>query len=142
MAVVTKSRTVGNEKASLTVGGIYPGFSLAITEEDGFGNYQYSGDCNDEYCDGDCDDDYVDMDFQTTVITRVHVGHLLLDISNGYVTKGGERAGDLYDAPDLEEEDRDKDISVQIPADFLPLVIAELTRIQQQFSAQKTQQAG
>lgn len=142
MTIITKSRTVGKEETTLAVGGTYPGLSLNITETDGFGNYQYAGECDVEDCDGDCDDDYVDMDFQTTMHTRVYNHHLLLDVANGYITKGGDRAGDLYDPPDMEEEDRDKDICVQIPIDFLPLVIAELTRIHQRHATPKTQQGG
>lgn len=134
-----KNRTVGNEETYLCTGARYPGLTLTVTEKDGFGNYQYSGDCDDEYCEGDCDD-Y--MDFQTTVTTRVYNSILHLDASSGYLTKGGDRAGDLYDPPDIDEEDRDKDISIQIPLDFLPLVIAELTRIHQHHTALKNQQGG
>lgn len=137
--LTTKSRTVGKEETYLRTGGAHPGLSLAITEKDGFENYHYAEDCEDEYCDGDCE---ACMDFQTTVATRVYNGLLCLDVSNGYITKGGDRAGDLYDPPDLEEEDQDKDITVEIPLDFLPLVIAELTRIHQHHTALKNQQGG
>lgn len=139
MSLTIKGRTVGKEETSLCTGGAYPGLSLAITEKDGFENYHYTEDCDDEYCDGDCE---AYMDFQTTVATRVYNGLLCLDVSSGYLTKGGDRAGDLYDPPDLEEDDEDKDITVQIPLDFLPLVIAELTRIHQHYTALKNQQGG
>ena len=137
--LTTKSRTVGSEETYLATGGAYPGLSLAITEKDGFENYHYTEGCDDEYCDGDCE---AYMDFHTTVTTRVCNGLLCLDVFSGYLTKGGDRTGDLYDPPDMEEDDRDKDITVEIPLDFLPLVIAELTRIHQHHATPKNQQDG
>ena len=131
MFPMIKSRTVGKEEASIATGGAYPWLSLVITERDGFENYRYTEGCEDEYCDGDCE---AYMDFQSTVNARVYNGHMCLDVSNGYLTKGGERAGDMCDPPDMSEEDDDKDITVQIPLDFLPLVIAELTRIHQHYA--------
>ena len=141
MPLTTKNRTVGKEETYLCTGGAYPGLSLAIAERDGFGNYHYTEDCEDEYCDGEFDCEAY-MDFQTQVTTRVNNGRLYLDVSSGYLTKGGDRAGDLYDPPVMEDDDRDKDITVEIPLDFLPLVIAELTRIHQHYATPKNQQGG